>query len=205
MSGACNADMLWVMPPASAPPEQRRESVRGPSTCGPAKSSLVTAERGVSLSSTIVPRTPAMRRSAGSATSWPRKSWWSRPPASASMPWSAPRASEPGGNLLVGDDLRVGVTRPGQRHDEDPGAQQLTGTQVEDLGTLAEVDLRRLAGVELQYGGDLWVSGLDACEEAAHRGVRAGEAVAAYQGAVDGGALDSLTPPVGTVFANGRD
>ena len=103
--------------------------------------------------------------------------------------------SEPGGDLLVGDDLGVGVARPGQRHDEDPGAQQLTGAPVEDLRTLAEVDLRRLAGVELQDGGDLWVSGLDAREEAAHRGVRAGEAVAAYQSAVDSGALDSLTPP----------
>ena len=71
----------------------------------------------------------------------------------------------------------------------------LSPRTVKDLGTLAEVDLRHLAGVELQYGGDLWVSGLDACEETAHRGVRAGEAVAANQGAVDGGALDSLTPP----------
>ena len=103
--------------------------------------------------------------------------------------------SQPGGDLLVGDDLGVGVTRPGQRHDEDPGAQQLTGARVKDLGTLAEVDLRRLAGVELQDRGHLWVSGLQGCEEAAHRGVRAGEAVAAYQGAVDGGALDALTPP----------
>ncbi len=41
----------------------------------------------------------------------------------------------------------------------------------------------------------MWVSGLEAGEEAAHRGVRAGEAVAAHQGAVDGGALDALTPP----------
>ena len=107
----------------------------------------------------------------------------------------SPVTSEPGGDLLVGDDLGVAVTRPDQRHDEDPGAQQLTGAPVEDLRTLAEVDLRRLAGVELQDGGDLWVSGLDAREEAAHRGVRAGEAVAAYQSAVDSGALDSLTPP----------
>ena len=103
--------------------------------------------------------------------------------------------SQPGGDLLVGDDLGVGVTRPRQRHDEDPGAQQLTGARVEDLGTLAEVDLRGLAGVELEHGGDLRVSGLEACEEAAHRGVRAGEAVAAHQGGVDGGALDALTPP----------
>ena len=103
--------------------------------------------------------------------------------------------SEPGGDLLVGDGLGVGVTRPGQRHDEDPGAQQLPGARVEDLGTLAEVDLRGLAGVELQHGGDLWVSGLEGCEETAHRGVRAGEAVAAYQGGVDRGALDALTPP----------
>ena len=51
------------------------------------------------------------------------------------------------------------------------------------------------------YGGDLWVSGLDACEEAVHRGVRAGEAVAAYQGAVDGRGLDSLTPPTRDSFA----
>ena len=50
----------------------------------------------------------------------------------------------------------------------------------------------RLAGVELQHGGHLWVSGLEADEEAAHRGVRAGEAVAAHQGAVNGGALDAL-------------
>ena len=107
----------------------------------------------------------------------------------------APVTSEPGGDLLVDDDLGVAVTRPGQRHDEDPGAQQLTGARVEDLGTLAEVDLRRLAGVELEHGGHLRVSGLDACEEAAHRGVRAGEAVAAHQGGVDGGALDALTPP----------
>ena len=67
--------------------------------------------------------------------------------------------------------------------------------RLEDLGTLAEVDLRGLAGVELKDRGDLRVSGLEACEEAAHRGVRAGEAVAAYQGTVDGGALDALTPP----------
>ena len=103
--------------------------------------------------------------------------------------------SEPGGDPLVGDDLGVGVTRPRQRHDEDPAAQQLPGARVEDLGPLAEVDLRGLAGVELQHGGHLRVSGLEGCEEAAHRGVRAGEAVAAYQGAVDGGALDALTPP----------
>ena len=87
------------------------------------------------------------------------------------------------------------ATRPRQRHDEDPGAQVLTDTRVEDLGPLAEVDLGRLAGVELQHGGDMRVSGLEACEEAANRGVRAGEAVAAYQGGVDGGALDALTPP----------
>ena len=102
---------------------------------------------------------------------------------------------EPRGDLLVGDDLGVGVTRPGQRHHEDPGAQQLTGSPIDDLRTLAEVDLRRLAGVELKDRGHLWVSSLEAGEEAAHRGVRAGEAVAAHQGAVDGGALDALTPP----------
>ena len=73
--------------------------------------------------------------------------------------------------------------------------QQLTGSPVEDLGALAEVDLRRLAGVELKDRRRLWMSGLETCEEAAHRGVRAGEAVAAHQGAVDGSALDSLTPP----------
>ena len=55
----------------------------------------------------------------------------------------------------------------------------------EDLGALAEVALRRLAGIELQYGGDMWVSSLDTCEEAAHRGLRAGETVAAYQSAAD--------------------
>ena len=98
--------------------------------------------------------------------------------------------AQPGGDLLVGDDLGVSVTRPGQRHDEDPRAQQLAGTPVDDLRTLAEVDLRRLAGLERQHGGHLRVSGLQTGEEPAHRGVRAGEAVAAHQGAVDGGALD---------------
>ena len=72
---------------------------------------------------------------------------------------------------------------------------QLPGARVEDLRSLAEVHLRGLAGVELKDRGHLRVSGLEACEEAAHRGVRAGEAVAADQGAVDGGALDALTPP----------
>ena len=47
----------------------------------------------------------------------------------------------------------------------------------------------------------MWVSGLDACEEAAHRGVRAGKAVATYQGAVDGRALDTLTPPTRDALA----
>ena len=103
--------------------------------------------------------------------------------------------AQPGGDLLVGDDLGVGVTRPSQRHDEDPGAEQLAGAPVDDLRSLAEVDLRRLAGLERQHGGHLRVSGLKPCEEPAHRGVRAGEAVAAHQSAVDGGALDALTPP----------
>ena len=94
--------------------------------------------------------------------------------------------SEPGGDLLVGDDLGVGVARPRRRHDEDPGAEQLPGARVEDLRPLAEVDLRGLAGVELKDRGHLRVSGLEACEEAAHRGVRAGEAVAADQGAGEG-------------------
>ena len=40
-----------------------------------------------------------------------------------------PLTSEPTGDLLVGDELRVGVTGPGQRHDEDPGAGQLNGTR----------------------------------------------------------------------------
>ncbi len=44
--------------------------------------------------------------------------------------------------------------------------QQLTGARVEDLGPLAEVDLRGLAGIELQHGGHLWVGGLEGCEEA---------------------------------------
>ena len=103
--------------------------------------------------------------------------------------------SQPGGDLLVDDDLGVGVTRPRQRHHEDPRAQHLTGARVEDLRTLAEVDLRGLAGVELKDRRHLWVSGLQACEETAHRGVRTGEAVAAYQRVVDRGALDTLTPP----------
>ena len=67
--------------------------------------------------------------------------------------------SEPGRDLLVGDDLGVGVTRPRQRHDEDPGAQQLAGPPVEDFRTLAEVDLRRLARLELKDRRHLWVSG----------------------------------------------
>ena len=58
-----------------------------------------------------------------------------------------------------------GVTRPSQCHDEDPGAQQLPGARVENLGPLAEVDLRGLAGVELQHGGHLRVSGLEGCEK----------------------------------------
>ena len=75
---------------------------------------------------------------------------------------------------------------------ESPGAALVcrrAGYYRDAVSTLAEVDLRGLAGVELQHGGHLWVSGLKVCEEAAHRGVRASEAVAADQGAVDGGAL----------------
>ena len=127
------------------------------------------------------------------APSYGRNADFPTPPAQ--IPACPIRASQPGGDLLVGDDLGVGVTRPGQRHDEDPGAQQLTGARVEDLGTLAEVDLRGLAGVELEHGGDLRVSGLEACEEAAHRGVRAGEAVAAHH-LVERVAFDSY-PVVG--------
>ena len=67
--------------------------------------------------------------------------------------------------------------------------QVFSSSPVEDLRALAEVDLRRLAGVELQHGGHLWVSGLETGEEATHRGIRAGEAVAAHQGAVNGGAV----------------
>ena len=119
-----------------------------------------------------------------------------RRPGHAVEPLERPAVTaQPGGDLLVGDDLGVGVTRPGQRHDEDPGAEQLAGAPVKDLRTLAEVDLRRLAGLERQHGGHPRMSGLQTGEEPAHRGVRAGEAVAAHQGAVDGGALDALTPP----------
>ena len=104
---------------------------------------------------------------------------------------SSPKRATTTSPLFASGVARMATMSPLRR----PVRSILSPRTVKDLGTLAEVDLRHLAGVELQYGGDLWVSGLDACEETAHRGVRAGEAVAANQGAVDGGALDSLTPP----------
>ena len=78
------------------------------------------------------------------------------------------------------------------------------GAPVEDLRSLAEIDRRRLAGLERQHGGHLWVSGLKPGEEPAHRRVRAGEAVAAHQGTVDGGALDALTPPTRDPLSIGK-
>ena len=57
-------------------------------------------------------------------------------------------------------------------------------------------DTRSLAMVELEDGAGLWLSALDACEKAAHRGVPAGKAAAVWdQAAVDGCALNTLTLP----------
>jgi hypothetical protein len=56
--------------------------------------------------------------------------------------------AEPGGDGLVAHEFGVLVTRPRQRHHEEPGLEDFACVHIGDGRTSAEVDLHRLARLE---------------------------------------------------------
>ena len=104
-------------------------------------------------------------------------------------------AGQPGGDLLVPDDL--GILMPGvtQRHDEKPGRSDLAGVEIDQFGTGAEVDLCGLARCKIKDDRGFGLIIGQGLHKPPHRRVTAGEAVVAHQGAVDGCAVDPFAHP----------
>ena len=62
--------------------------------------------------------------------------------------------AQPGGDLLVEDQLGVLVAAEGEGHDEDVGGAQLAAPRVEEGASRAEVDLSLLARQRMDTHGD---------------------------------------------------
>jgi hypothetical protein len=94
--------------------------------------------------------------------------------------------AEPGGDGLVAHEFGVLVTRPRQRHHEEPGLEDFACVHIGDGRTSAEVDLHRLARLELQAQRHLgYVVDDLLMQEAVHGRIAAGIAVITHQRGMD--------------------
>ena len=119
------------------------------------------------------------------------------PRGNRSEPFEGPAmTAEPGGDRLIPDELDVLMAREAQRHHEAPGTPQLATRGIEQEGSGAEVDLRCLAGRELQaYGGLRWPCCVERLQHPPHRRVAAAVAVLATQRRMDRHAGHALLDP----------
>lgn len=93
-------------------------------------------------------------------------------------------------DALVEDDLALLVATERERHDEEPGAPLRLSQRIEDKADVAEVDLRFLAGGDLDPKERLRVAALELLDEAEERRVASGEAPLAEE-SEDGLDLDT--------------
>ena len=106
-----------------------------------------------------------------------------------------PVTGQPGLDFLVGNDLRILMATPGERHHEDPGLDDLAAVPIGDRGTLAEIDLRRFGDGEVQHDRRLRQRRGDAVKKAIDCVQTAAKAVLTLQCLPNGGHLHALRVP----------